>query len=303
VAAQVRAFGKLPTSREFLQIDTANGAARSYEEWLKSGHDQWVVDTQSGNRGRVAPSRLLLRFPNTSEMVIARLWASADAAGRTFPFSLFVLAEPTRHTLTEVFALASVVWTWLDSLHQPFEDGSRDLRDLRREAIAVTEDGVSRQLGTLEQAMTEISLLDWLRTIAKDSAIDSSTLAQGLITTSETQLLNSQSITVPLVRRHDPAAQAAAWLSWLGGRSESARSLNGVLWRQDLPDVPPAMSILGRAPLNRDFQLLTTDATECTHLDDLGSLGKARRTTPDMLGLLDDPHKSLLDFASYSLPA
>jgi type VI secretion system ImpM family protein len=115
----LRAFGKLPISREFIHVEDGEGPARAFAEWLGSGHDAWVASHSDSTRGELQPARLAVAMPShESTWIVATVWPSHDAAPRHFPFTLFVTvpvsgapADPTARVLQCV-----PVWERLDEI-------------------------------------------------------------------------------------------------------------------------------------------------------------------------------------------
>ena len=96
----LRAFGKLPVSREFLHLEAGQGTAKLVQDWIKSGHDSWVRRFDVKKRGQIAPSCMFTTIPASRDRaVVGCIWNSRDNASppRTFPFSLFLVQSPAAH--------------------------------------------------------------------------------------------------------------------------------------------------------------------------------------------------------------
>ena len=61
---QLRAFGKLPVSREFLQLEAGQGSGKVVQDWIKAGHESWITRAEAKQRGQIAPFCYSWTFPD-----------------------------------------------------------------------------------------------------------------------------------------------------------------------------------------------------------------------------------------------
>jgi hypothetical protein len=76
---QLRAFGKLPVSREFLQLEAGQGSGKIVQDWIKAGHESWITRVEAKKRGHIAPFSYLVDIPGSKNLVaLGCVWNSRD---------------------------------------------------------------------------------------------------------------------------------------------------------------------------------------------------------------------------------
>ena len=77
----LRAFGKLPSSREFLQLHAGQGPGKIGQDWVRNGHEEWVRRREGHRRGQIVPFSYFLDLPELGrQSLIACVWNSRDCA-------------------------------------------------------------------------------------------------------------------------------------------------------------------------------------------------------------------------------
>lgn len=277
---RLRAYGKLPSGMEYVHLDAAEGIAKVFPEWIKSGHDRWVERTARELRGKTRPSRAILALPGLKDQVAcAAVWPSRDSASppRAFPFALFamvddlILDEPVK-----MLAVGAQLWSHMDNAFWPVFDGDVALASLRERTLS---GDVGRHVPQAENLTVEAAAIPWetwARSIATASGCREGAELEPRLRRAAAHWRQDPAnlaIRLPLSGDWNHLPQAAAWLTWL------RRILEDSTWKPAgliLPH-PEAVGlqrlvVLGRRPISTDYQLLTTDAGTYECVEDLATL-------------------------------
>lgn len=273
----LRAFGKLPSSREFLQLRAGQGPGKIGQDWLRNGHEEWVRRREGHRRGQIVPFSYFLDLPELShQSLIACVWSSQDGAAppRSFPFMLYVVCTaPPAEDWLDRFLLCEHYRPQFEELFEALFEGKTSLRDL--------EDFELRSPSQLEvdsndcaTAASQILLRSWLQAMLPALHCDSAENCLAMLTAlaerwrahaSETGI----AVRLPLSRQWPYQPQVAAWLKWLASQLKgSPHELTGLFVPLDAPQAEPAVTITTRPTCPADFHFLTSNAASYPSVDD-----------------------------------
>lgn len=86
-------YGKLPSSREYVRLDSDRGAARWFRDYLDRAAVHFATRPAAASPGH----RIVTSVPDGGPLVVASVWPSADEGGRrSFPFSFYTLLPESR---------------------------------------------------------------------------------------------------------------------------------------------------------------------------------------------------------------
>lgn len=288
--AVLRAFGKLPVSREFIHVEDGEGAARAFAEWLGAGHDAWIAAHGDGTRGELLPSRLLMCLPRyESTWIVASVWPSRDQAPRHFPFALYVVIPAANLPAEPLARWLSCLPVW-ERMEPIFPDLQRaDLETvqttLRDQRISFGALELKQSFARVEAEAAQIQLSDWLAAVlGAEAARDPvewlwwlQKLADGW--RGEGPQHVPLAVRCPLSPAFSLSAQIGAWLRWFDVQLRAASARGGgsaLLTRAGLivpsPGVAERTAGLGllENPLRPgDFELLTSDAARYKGAEEL----------------------------------
>ncbi|HEY3245383.1 MAG TPA: TagF domain-containing protein [Phycisphaerae bacterium] len=291
--AVLRAFGKLPVSREFIHVEDGEGAARAFAEWLGAGHDTWVAahsDASAGPaaaRGAMLTGRLVARLPRFESLwIVASIWPSHDQAPRQFPFTLYVVLPAAGLPVEPAGRWAACVplWERFDQIFPELQRGDLDgvqasLREQRinsgaGDAAALLQECAAQAAGVPlkgwlaalggEAARDPLAWLWWLQRIAEEWCSDD---AQRVALAAR----------FPLSTAHPQAPQLVSWLGWLELQCRAVARRSSLMLPV-APDAGAALSLLENPLRPDDFQLLTSDARRFAGVEDIAQpSGSMRR--------------------------
>src|SRR5690606_12175025 len=115
---RVSCFGKLPIFPDFLEPVHRTRARDDLRQWLAAGAGR----PSSGADGSGLPRRayrVVWPVRGGKEIIIALIWSSSDAVGRSFPFALYTQARPRRLGIASAADLpfaAEPVWSRLEEI-------------------------------------------------------------------------------------------------------------------------------------------------------------------------------------------
>ena len=311
----LRAFGKLPVSREFLHLEAGQGQAKLFQDWIKAGHDNWVRRLETQKRGQIAPSCMFTTIPESRDRaVVACIWNSRDNASppRTFPFSLFLVqSAAAHHNWLDRFLLCENDWDRLIQCYDELRTEDMTLQELQGRQVLPIDD-LNRQADEVANAAGQIEFETWLRAILPavrcDTPLAYLQFLQAMVDRWRRHNANGgAAVRLPLSRAYPYRVQVAAWLRWLAAHLDSTRTrLTGLIVPQNVPETQPAITVATRSMTEADFQLLTTNAAEYEEIEDA--------TQPQIPAAGDDrgePHfreflkggKSLWDWAHHQTNA
>lgn len=314
---KVRAFGKLPSSREFQHLDAGQGPAKIFADWIKSGHDHWVTCVETEKRGEIVPYGLLAALPGLKDyQVVARVWNSRDSASppRAFPFVLFTLLKwPKNCGKLERLVVCRQIWNRFGELFQRLSDDSLKLRDLRGELLDVDLDESVAGAGKLVAAMEQTSLPKWLEAIAPSTRssdpAEMLALLQLLVEGWREQGSSvGVAVRLPVCNAFALAPQVAAWLRWLDVNVSNSAELVGLFVPQGGLNDATAINLITRPISTADFQLLTTNAEEYHFVEDIAQIRNSvswsqgsTELPPGARRLLETDSRTLRDWSEFVL--
>jgi len=287
--AVLRAYGKLPFYAEYRRLEVAPGTPTTFSQWMDAGRLAWARSVPAKAAGSICASRLLIRLPQTREVVVASVWDSRDSLGRVFPFAFFVVCPPE--------ALGDdpfQCWVAASLIHGTFERFQRELavlarggnfyRHYQKRSVVLRPDDLAQRTKRLRYDAGTIAADEWFKVAL--SNVDAGEWFSGLLRRaqrwkSQPGSVSELALSVPLARGISSEAQALLWLSWV---AELIRKAGKSAWL-----VAPAERDLGRAALHivvrdllpNDFQLLTTDAGNYGYVENLAQVPQAESAPAD----------------------
>lgn len=286
---RIRAFGKLPSSREFQQLEAGQGIAKQFQDWLHQGHANWIRQRSVENRGKVASTCLLWPVPNSrKQAIIACIWSSRDSASRAFPFVLLVTMPIAPKTdLLQRFALCSQIGPLFSEQFKALFSGEKQLADLRESSVRELDaEELASVLAELKDQAHRINLQEWFNSlVAGYPGLDDSRFVgvlEQLMRRSQSSADAGLGIRLPLSRSFPFGPQICAWLNWLQ-RHLQVQTFHGVslFAPQNGAVVHPAVAVLTRPITEADVQLATTDAAGIDSVDDAASAAIHLSAKPD----------------------
>lgn len=260
-------FGKLPNYGDFLSLNADGDEAAVLTGWLQQGvgtmppalavaRDQFVHYVWRPDGGR--------------RTLVGVLWPSADAAGRTFPFTIFASlpagqveaygprvllgAAPVRRRIHEIFsrvagmqALRDQYVTVGETPVPPLADAAETSQGFAARAAAP---GLRREDGTAYGLQLH--------------EIDS--LARGLLGAPE---IPDFAVRIRLQGGVDPDTECAAWATVLATRLD-ARDLQAATFLRIRQSIGESLFLFGRALVASDLAFLLAPHTEYRYADSVG---------------------------------
>lgn len=294
---RVRAFGKLPVSREYLHLDAGEGPAKAFADWIKAGHDDWVRRIKPADRGSVVPTCFSVHFPELGDYAaVGCIWASRDGATspRAFPFSLFVLVRwSAQESCLRRFVACEHLWSRLQEWFEPLYEGRMALADLQdRQLTPLVE--MTAAVDRVADEARQIDFKQWLRSVwpatgCGDEEKYLTYLAWRIAEWRRQAGERGFAARLPLSRDFAARPQIAAWLNWLDANlGDFTQRLTG-LWapplglglqagdQQHARHTEPALAVAYRPLTHEDFQLATSNVHEHAHIDDATRPGDQSR--------------------------
>jgi hypothetical protein len=281
--AALHAYGKLPFYAEYRRLDLAPGTPTAFSQWMDAGRLAWARSVPTATAGNVYASRLLIRLPQTREVVVASVWDSRDSLGRAFPFAFFVVCPPEAlgDDAFQRWAAAFAIQATFERFHRELAvlgRGGDFYRLYQKRTVVLRPDDLAQRTKRLRYDAGTITADAWFK--AALGNLDAGEWFSGLLR--RTQRWKSQpgsvselALSVPLARGISCEVQALLWLSWI---AELIRKAGKSAWL-----VAPAEAELGRTALHilvrdllpNDFQLLTTDAGDYGYVENLAQVPQA----------------------------
>jgi len=311
---QLRAFGKLPISNEYINVDVGQGPAKDFLEWYHEGHANWIRLSGPDKRGEIVPTCLYWPVPGSkNQAVVACTWNSQDGASppRSFPFTLLVLVQnPPKRSWADHFSVCNHLWTQMQSYFQPLYDEETPLQQIREVTLSVSFDELESTNESLSNQVESINLSSWLDSIAVSTACPDAANLMGLfhwLISSRREHLTKHGLGVrlPLSPEFPIPPQVVAWLQWLHSHlGETSPPLTSLLVPIDATSPSPAVTILTRPVTSNDLQLATSKACDFPGVEDL--VQAARNLPPashvdipsEQNEILQDRNKTLWDWAN-----
>ncbi len=274
---QIRAFGKLPVSREFLHLEAGQGPGKAVQDWIKAGHDSWITRAESKKRGQIAPFCYFVDIPDTKSLVaLGCIWNSCDGASppRAFPFTFFLTQPATaQNNWIGQYMICENYWKQLADLYKPAAQGDVKIQDLREHELQPIETLSDATEAVAEEA-AQVELGRWLESLLPnvrcDKPLDYLAFLESQLDGWRRQTQSSGlALRLPLSRKFAYRVQVAAWLRWLSTRiSASSVPLAGLFVPQAVAEAEPVLTVVTGPICEKDFQFLTTDASSHDHVED-----------------------------------
>ena len=311
---RLRWFGKLPTYGDYYTSALPGDWAPGFNDWIIKGYEQYLI--RSHDLGikppRLPRSLFVLRLPKGEHTVIGLLDDyGGDNRGRSFPICFYV-AAPTVYLPGPTSAnlgVAKPVFDDLLALERDIAnffrvpgrfDSAFGGRELRLPDFASAEADTS-----WKDVAGELSLNDWL-TRADGKLADPTgrwfervrQFGRGIVEYAQSQEDFEPTLRFPLVADMPALTQACAWLRWLERRMPMEERYAS-LFIPVVTSAPGArMTVIARAPVPEDFQLLADKIEAPAYVDDLSKLtprgnGNSKDAADEAI---EAPAGSLLDY-------
>jgi hypothetical protein len=279
-AHQLRAFGKLPVNREFLQLEAGEGSGKIVQDWIKAGHDSWITRVEAKKRGQIAPFCYFLDIPDLKNSVaLGCVWNSRDGASppRVFPFTFFLTqSAAASSSWVEQYLVCENYWSQLDGLYGPAASGELSIQNLREyelQSIGLPTDALAEVAAQADQ----IELGNWLESLLPSvrgvKPLEYLAFLESRVDGWRRQARGSAlAVRLPLSRKTAYRAQVATWLRWLSTQFDDPRPpLTGLFVPQEVAEAEPVLTLATGQICEKDFQFLTTDAGSHDHVEDATS--------------------------------
>lgn len=276
----LRAFGKLPSSREFLQLRAGQGPGKIGQDWIRDGHEEWVRRREGHRRGQIVPFSYFLDLPELGcQSLIACVWNSQDGAAppRSFPFVLYVVCTaPAAEEWLDRFLWCEHYRPQFEELFKSLSNGETNLRDLEGYELRLPSQQEVDPDGCAAAA-SQIELRIWLEAMLPALHCDSAENCLGMLTALADKWRAHASdsgiaVRLPLSRQWPYQPQVAAWLKWLAAQlTGSPHELTGLFVPLDVPQAEPAVTITTRPTCPADFHFLTSNTASYPSVDDATS--------------------------------
>jgi len=281
----LRAYGKLPMYAEYRRLELSPGVPTAFSQWMDAGRLAWVRSPTRSEAGVTRPTRLLLRLPETKELVVASVWDSRDSLGRVFPFAFFVVCATEalgRDALEQWVAALSIQRTF-DRFHGELMSigrGGDFYRLYQKRTVSLRGDDLSGRLQTLRADAGRIAADAWFKALGLDQAVEAAAWFAGLLRRAERwraqpALLAELAVSLPLAAGFSFSAQAVLWLEWLSPLLAKAGKRPWLVVPAEDPKSATAMHIIVRDPLPDDFQLLTSDDRRYRYVEHAAELAQS----------------------------
>ena len=274
---QLRAFGKLPVNREFLQLEAGQGSGKVVQDWIKAGHESWITLVEAKKRGHIAPFCYFVDIPDLKNLVaLGCIWNSCDGASppRTFPFTFFLTQPATaQNNWIGQYLMCENYWRQLSGLYEPATRGDLRIQDLREHELQPI-DTLSDAMDAVAEEAAKIELGRWLESLLPnvrcDKPLEYLTFLESRLDGWRRQAHGAGlAVRLPLSRAIAYRAQVAVWLRWLSTQIGEARTpLTGLFVPQEVADAEPVLTLVTGPICEKDFQFLTTDARSHDHVED-----------------------------------
>jgi len=278
--ALLRAYGKLPMYAEYRRLEVAPGAPTAFSQWMDAGRLAWARSPTRSATGSTHPTRLLLRLPETKELVVASVWDSRDSLGRVFPFSFFIVCAPADlgADAVEQWATASALHNAFDGFHgelPALSQGGDFYRLFQKRIIPLRPDDFAQQTADLRRQSADIDAQPWAEKADFDGVQDPGLWFAGVARRAQRlreqpDLIGDLALSCPLSTAAPLGAQVALWLRWFASLGKADR-LPSVVAPAGEIRAPALLYLAARDVLPDDFQLLTSDARSYSFVEKLSS--------------------------------
>ncbi|MFH1745844.1 MAG: hypothetical protein ABIG44_02250 [Planctomycetota bacterium] len=277
----LRAYGKLPLYAEYRRLEVAPGTSTSFSRWLDEGRLAWVRSKPEKERGSTRNTRVVFRWPDSRDIVLASIWDSRDSLGRIFPFVFFTVCP--RESLGEHRLQR---WAACLAMHERFSksharlavlsSGGDFYRLYNKQIFPIRPDDVAKRAASLLEETRKITLEDWFEAAPlgdiKPGEWFASLLRRMERWKTQPESVKQLALSCPLAAGIPCDVQAVIWLEWVA-------TLPGVDHIEPWLVLPPAdapaprhMQVIFRDLIPEDFQLLTTDADTYGYVEDLAQM-------------------------------
>lgn len=270
VEALLRAYGKLPIYPEYRRLEVAPGVPTAFSQWMDAGRLAWMRTPAKGDGRYTRASRLLLRLPDSKEIVVASLWDSRDSLGRIFPFSFFVTcpAEALGDTLIERWFAAAELCSSFERYYGEIgtvAKGGDFYKFFQKRAVPLRPDSLAARSADAQRDAAALGAAEWIGQWASAPDFDGGLWLAGLARRAERwrsqpAVLDDLAVSCPLAASAPAAPQIFCWLKWLEPLLAKLNQPIGIIAPAgSTPASPASLQILARAVLPDDFQLVTSD--------------------------------------------
>lgn len=274
---RLRAFGKLPVSREFLQLEAGQGSGKVVQDWIKAGHESWITRAEARKRGLIAPFCYFVDLSDLKNLVaIGCIWNSCDGASppRAFPFTFFLTQPATAQSnWVGQYLICAHYWRQLADLYEPAARGDTKIQNMRAHELQPI-DALCDATEAVAKEAAQVELGYWLESLLPNVRCDKPLEYLAFL---ESQLdgwrrqahASGLALRLPLSRTIAYRVQVAAWLRWLSTQiGESSIPLTGLFVPQEVAEAEPVLTLVTGPICEKDFQFLTTDARSHDHVED-----------------------------------
>lgn len=310
----LRAYGKWPLYAEYRRLELAPGVSTAYSQWLDAGRLAWMhAASRFEQPARMTHCRLLLRVPNSRELVVASVWDSRDNVGREFPFSFFITcpAEALGADALEIFASTVFVWELFDSYYAELRRlTSGDFyKAFQKRSIAPKRDDLPERVRAILEQAAKIDAEAWFAAngVKEQSPADwfGALVRRGQRWQQTPNAAAQLAVTCPLAAGIPSEAQVCIWLRWF---EPFARQAGKPAWLITPGRDHSAAGLLHlglRDLLPEDFQLMTAQAGEYGYVENLLRAPKSVDGSSEAGAAVEPaPRGPLLSwFASRSIPS
>jgi len=307
---RLRWFGKLPTYGDYYTSALPGDWAPQFNDWILKGYEQYMVRSQeSGSKpARLPRSLFVLRMPKGDNTVIGLFDDyGGDNRGRPFPICFYV-AAPTAHLPGPTSATLGIIKPIFDDLLALERDISHFFRVPGRfdsvfggRELQMPDFLAADPDTTWKDAAGELSMGDWLS--RADGRLADPTarwfervrqFGRGIVEYAQEQEDFEPTLRFPLVPDMPPVAQACAWLRWLERRMPMDERYVSIFLPVVTTEPTARMTVIARAPVPEDFQLLADKLAPPAYVDDLSKLSP--RPNGDAAASDEAPSGSWLEF-------
>lgn len=286
----LRAYGKLPLYAEYRRLELAPGTPTAFSQWLDEGRLAWVRSMSDGARGSTRTARIVLRWPDSRDLVLASIWDSRDSLGRVFPFAFFAVCP--QQALGEN---RLQYWAACLGMHERFQKyharlavlggGGDFYRVYSKQIIPIRPDDLAQRAADLLDQARAITLEDWFESAPLGQVKPGEWFA-GLLRRVERWKAQPESVgrlalSCPLAAGIPCDVQAIVWLEWVAALPRPGNTEPWLVLPPADSPAPGRMQIVFRDLIAEDFRLLTTDAETYDYVEDLAKLPSSTANAAD----------------------
>lgn len=308
----LRAYGKLPIYPEYRRLEVSPGLPTAFSLWMDAGRLAWMRAPARADGRATRASRLLLRLPDSKDVVVASLWDSRDSLGRVFPFTFFVTCPPESlgDTLIER-------WYAAGELHASFEryygeigtvaKGGDFYKFFQGRTVVLRPESIAGRIAEAQRAAATIDAAQWVAQWSGSPEFDASLWFAGLQRRAERwraqpAILDDLALSCPLAAAMPAAPQIHCWLKWVEPlMTKLNRPIGVVAPAGATPAAPASVQIFARPVLPDDFQVVTSDEPTYGFVEHASGMPTIAPDAPPLTPLAGPP-TSLLAWMTENAP-